>query len=104
MKRLICLLPVVLLLIASSLFAQSIPSDKYVHLTKGMSEAEVLSRFGSPTTVSYDSTRTRGRVGSGKVDLQSSEVKIFNYVGQPGEWITIIYIQSGKVIDYKRTK
>ena len=105
MKKLICLLPIITLFLASSLLAQSIPADKAIHLTNGMSEAEVLSRFGSPTTVSYGSTETKGTVGRrGSVDLRSTETKIYNYIGNPGEWITIIYIRDGKVVDYKRTR
>jgi len=104
MKRFICLVPIIILFATSSLLAQSIPADKAVHLTKGMSEAEVLSRFGQPTTVSYGSTETKGTIGGGRVDLRSTETKIYNYVGDPGEWITIIYIRNGKVVDYKRTR
>jgi hypothetical protein len=105
MKRFICLVPIIILFAISSLLAQSIPADKAIHLTKGMSEAEVLSRFGPPTTVSYGSTETKGRIGdSGRVKLRSTETKIYNYIGDPGEWNTIIYIQDGKVVDYKRTR
>ncbi len=105
MKRVICLVPIIVLVLASSLFAQSIPADKAIHLTNGMSEAEVLSRFGQPTSVSYGSTETKGSIGrSGSVNLRSTETKIFSYIGAPGEWMTIIYIRNGRVVDYKRTR
>ncbi len=37
-----------------------IPFERFKHVTKGMTEAEVLSRFGPPTRVEEDEVKSKG--------------------------------------------
>lgn len=84
--------------------AQQIPFDQFIHLKEGMTEAEVLSRFGQPTQVVEDEAQTRGTVRSGQVRLQTNVIKRYYYIGnkQAGEKTTIIHFRGGKVIKYER--
>lgn len=100
-----------------------IPHDKFIHLTNGMSEAEVLSRFGSPTNVEQDEAQTKGSidggtvvghvspggslsgtVSGGTIRSETTVIKRYYYIGDraKGEKTTIIHIKKGRVFHYER--
>ncbi len=100
-----------------------IPPDKFIHLTEGMSEAEVLSRFGSPTRIEQDEVQTKGTIDGGTVFGQVNPggtltgtvsggmirsetvvIKRYYYIGvhSRGEKTTIIHIKKGRVFKYER--
>ncbi|MGA2462794.1 MAG: DUF4124 domain-containing protein [Thermodesulfobacteriota bacterium] len=92
-----------------------IPHEKFIHLTKGMAEAEVLSRFGEPTRIVNDEARVSGGVVSGVVSPGGSVtgtvsggsievIKRYYYIGDKnkGEKTTIIHFRRGKVVNYER--
>jgi len=81
-----------------------IPFDKFKYLTEGMSEAEVLSRFGPPTKEVKDEIEVEGyftRKGSIKREVL---VKRYYYIGDPelGERTTIIHFKNGIVYKIER--
>lgn len=92
-----------------------IPHEKFIHLTKGMTEAEVLSRFGEPTRIVKDEATVSGGIVSGRVSpggavtgtvSGGSMVVItrYYYIGDKnkGEKTTIIHFRRGKVVNYER--
>lgn len=100
-----------------------IPHDKFIHLTNGMSEAEVLSRFGSPTNIEQDEAQTKGSIDGGTVSgyvspggslsgtvsggtirSETTVIKRYYYIGDRsrGEKTTIIHIKKGRVFHYER--
>jgi len=99
-----------------------IPFEKFKHVTKGMTEAEVLSRFGPPTREERDEVKSSGTISGGTVSGHVSPggsvsgsvsggtftgetvvVKKYYYIGDrsKGEQTRIIIFEKGKVIDYK---
>ncbi len=81
-----------------------IPFDKFKYLTEGMTEAEVLSRFGPPTKEVSDEFEVEGyfiRMGGVKRIVQ---VKRYYYIGNPdlGERTTIIHFRNGIVQKIER--
>jgi hypothetical protein len=92
-----------------------IPHDKFIHLTKGVTEAEVLSRFGEPTRIVEDKPTVVGGTVTGVVSPRGTvtgtvsggriiEVKRYYYIGDKnkGEKTTIIHFRRGKVVKYER--
>jgi len=99
-----------------------IPFEKFKHVTKGMTEAEVLSRLGPPTRVEEDEVKSSGTVSGGSVSgfvhpggqfsgsvsdrsfkTETVVVKRYYYIGDrsKGEQTRIIIFEKGKVVDYK---
>jgi len=99
-----------------------IPFEKFKHVTKGMTEAEVLSRLGPPTRVEEDEVKSSGTVSGGSVSGfvspggsvsgtvsggsykgETVVVKRYYYIGDrsKGEQTRIIIFEKGKVVDYK---
>jgi len=87
-----------------------------------MTEAEVLSRFGSPTRVEEDEVKSKGTISGGTVSGSVSPggsfsgtvsdssfksetvvVKKYYYIGDrsKGEQTRVIIFEKGKVVDYK---
>lgn len=87
-----------------------------------MTEAEVLSRFGSPTRVEEDVVKSSGTVSGGTVTGfvspggsisgtvsggsfkgETIVVKKYYYIGDrsKGEQTRVIIFEKGKVVDYK---
>jgi hypothetical protein len=97
-------LVVLLLVFSVNAAAQYIPTDKYVHITQGMTEAEVISRLGYPGNITEDEAKTTGSVSSGRVQMQTDIIKRYNYIGNKdaGEKTTIIHFRRGKVIKIER--
>jgi hypothetical protein len=92
-----------------------IPFEKFKYLQEGMTEAEVLSRFGEPTRVVKDEAKVSGGTISGEVsrsgDLSGTisersieVIKRYYYIGDKnkGEKTTIIHFQGGRVVKYER--
>jgi hypothetical protein len=90
-----------------------IPPDKFIHLTNGMTEAEVLSRFGPPTREVQDEAKTKGKVSgyvdpagsmSGNIRSKTTVLKRYYYIGDKGkgEKTTIIHFENGRVVRYER--
>ncbi len=71
-----------------------IPFEKFKYVQKGMTEAEVLSRFGHPTRVEEDEVKSKGTI-TGNVSLGGSlsarykgdafVVKRYYYIGDPSK-------------------
>ena len=99
-----------------------IPFEKFKYVQKGMTEAEVLSRFGPPTRVEEDEVNSKGTISGGTVSGHVSPgggvsgtvsggsfkgetfvVKRYYYIGDrsKGEQTRIIIFEKGKVVDYK---
>jgi len=99
-----------------------IPFERFKYVQKGMTEAEVLSRFGPPTRVEEDEVKSKGTVSGGSVSGfvspggsfsgsvsggsfkgETVVVKRYYYVGDrsKGEQTRIIIFEKGKVVDYK---
>ena len=88
-----------------------IPFEKFKYITKGMTEAEVLSRLGSPTREEQDEVKSKGKI-TGDVSPGGSlsasykggthTVKRYYYVGDrsKGEQTRIITFEKGKVVSY----
>ena len=89
-----------------------IPFEKFKYVQKGMTEAEVLSRFGPPTRVEEDEVKSKGTI-TGDVSrggaLNASykgnahTVKRYYYIGDrsKGEQTRVIIFEKGKAVDYK---
>jgi hypothetical protein len=99
-----------------------IPLEKFMHITKRMTEAEVLSRLGPPTREEWGEAKSTGTVSGGTVNgfvspggsisgtvsggSYSGEtivVKRYYYIGDrsKGEQTRVIIFEKGKVVDYK---
>lgn len=99
-----------------------IPFEKFKYVQKGMTEAEVLSRFGPPTRAEEDEVKSSGKVSGGSVSGhvnpggsfsgsvsggsfkgETVVVKRYYYIGDrsKGEQTRIITFEKGKVVDYK---
>ncbi len=99
-----------------------IPFEKFKYITKGMTEAEVLSRFGPPTRIEEDQVKSKGTTSGGTVTGivspggsisgtvsggsfkgETFVVKRYYYIGDrsKGEQTRIIIFEKGKVVDYK---
>jgi hypothetical protein len=89
-----------------------IPFEKFKYITKGMTEAEVLSRLGSPTREEESEVKSKGTITghvspggalSGGYHGQTHTVKRYYYIGDrsKGEQTRIIIFEKGKVVDYK---
>jgi len=89
-----------------------IPFEKFKYITKGMTEAEVLGRLGSPTREERDEVKSRGSISghvspggsfAGSVSERTVVVKKYYYIGDrsKGEQTRIIIFKKGKVVDYK---
>ena len=99
-----------------------IPFERFKYVQKGMTEAEVLSRFGPPTREERDEVKSSGTISGGTVSGHVSPggsvsgsvsggtfteetvvVKKYYYIGDrsKGEQTRIIIFEKGKVIDYK---
>ena len=99
-----------------------IPFEKFKYVIKGMTEAEVLSRFGPPTKEEQGEVKSRGTVSDGTVSGFVSRggsvsgivsggsyrgetivVKRYYYIGDrsKGEQTRIITFEKGKVVDYQ---
>jgi hypothetical protein len=99
-----------------------IPFEKFKYATKGMTEAEVLSRFGPPTRLEEDEVKSKGTVSggtvSGFVSLSGSVsgtvsggsfrgeaivVKKYYYIGDrsKGEQTRVIIFEKGRVVNYQ---
>jgi len=99
-----------------------IPFEKFKYVTKGMTEAEVLSRFGPPTREERDEAHSSGTISGGTVSGHVSPggsvsgsvsggtftgetvvVKRYYYIGDrsKGEQTRVIIFIKGKVVDYK---
>ncbi len=92
-----------------------IPFEKFKYVQKGMTEAEVLSRFGEPTRIVEDEAKVTGGTVTGHVSPGGSFsgtvsgrnidiIKRYYYVGDKnkGEKTTIIHFRKGKVTKYER--
>ena len=98
-----------------------IPFEKFKYITKGMSEAEVLSRLGPPTKEEQGEVKSRGTVSDGTVSEfvtpggsvsgtisggsyrgETIVVKRYYYIGDrsKGEQTRIITFEKGKVVSY----
>ena len=96
-----------------------VPLEKFMHITKGMTEAEVLSRLGSPTREEQGEVKSKGTVSggavSGFVDAggnfsgsvsggsfkgETIVVKRYYYIGDrsKGEQTRVITFEKGKVV------
>ena len=99
-----------------------IPFERFKYVQKGMTEAEVLSRFGPPTREEKDEEKSSGTISGGTVSGHVSPggslsgsvsggtfegetvvVKKYYYIGDrsKGEQTRIIIFEKGKVVDYK---
>jgi hypothetical protein len=76
-----------------------IPFEKFKYLTEGMTEAEVLMRFGQPTQIVADEVDTKVRLGGSGLIKREALVKKYYYIGNAdlGERTTIITIRNGRV-------
>lgn len=90
-----------------------IPFNKFKYLQERMTEAEVLSRFGSPTRETRDEAKTRGNIHgyvdpagamTGTMRGKTVVIKRYYYIGDKskGEKTTIIHFENGKVVRYER--
>ncbi len=81
-----------------------IPFNKFIYLTEGMSEAEVLSRIGSPTQVTKDEIEVEGYRTQKGVLRREVLVKRYYYIGDPdlGERTTVIHFKNGVVTKIER--
>jgi len=99
-----------------------VPFEKFKYITKGMTEAEVLGRLGSPTREEEGEVKSRGTVSGGSVSGfvqpgghfsgsvsdssyrgETFVVKKYYYIGDRsrGEQTRIIIFEKGRVVDYK---
>lgn len=99
-----------------------IPFERFKYVQKGMTEAEVLSRFGPPTRIEEDEVKSKGTISGGTVTGivspggsisgtvsggsfkgETVVVKRYYYIGDrsKGEHTRIIIFEKGKVVDYK---
>ena len=76
-----------------------IPFSKFKYLTEGMTEAEVLGRFGPPTQIVGDEIETRSRFGRRGLLRRESLVKRYYYIGNYdlGERTTVVHFTNGRV-------
>jgi len=88
-----------------------IPFEKFKYVQKGMTEAEVLSRFGPPTRLEEDELKSKGNITgnvspSGSLSASykgtSHTVKRYYYIGDrsKGEQTRVITFEKGKVVSY----
>ena len=89
-----------------------IPFERFKYVQKGMTEAEVLSRFGPPTREERDEVKSKGTITgdvsrggalSGSYKEEALVVKKYYYIGDrsKGEQTRVIIFEKGKVVDYK---
>jgi hypothetical protein len=89
-----------------------IPFEKFKYVQKGMTEAEVLSRFGPPTRVEEDEVKSKGTITgdvsrggalSASYKGEAHIVKRYYYIGDrsKGEQTRVIIFEKGKVVDYQ---
>jgi hypothetical protein len=76
-----------------------IPFGKFMHLTEGMTEAEVLMRVGQPTQIVADEVETRARLGRSGLIRNEALVKRYYYIGDAdlGERTTVITFRNGRI-------
>jgi hypothetical protein len=76
-----------------------IPFEKFKYLTEGMTEAEVLMRYGQATQIVADEIDTRVRVGGSGLIKREALVKKYYYIGNAdlGERTTIVTFRNGSV-------
>jgi hypothetical protein len=76
-----------------------IPFEKFKYLTEGMTEAEVLMRYGQPTQIVADEVDTRASLGGSGLIKREALVKKYYYIGNAdlGERTTIITLRNGRV-------
>jgi len=81
-----------------------IPFEKFIHLTEGMTEAEVLSRIGPPTREVSDEVEVKGYFRKGWMEKRKILVKRYYYLGDPelGERTTVIHFTNGIVQKIER--
>lgn len=81
-----------------------IPFTKFKYLTEGMTEAEVLGRFGPPTQIVGDEIRTRTGFGRRGLFRRESLIKRYYYIGNYdlGERTTVVHISNGRVFRIER--
>ncbi len=81
-----------------------IPFNKFIYLTEGMSEAEVLSRVGPPTQVTKDEVEVEGYLTQKGILKREALVKRYYYIGDPdlGERTTVIHFKNGVVTKIER--
>ena len=81
-----------------------IPFNKFIYLTEGMSEAEVLSRVGPPTQVTKDEIEVEGYFTQKGILKREVLVKRYYYIGDPdlGERTTVIHFKNGMVTKIER--
>lgn len=98
-----------------------IPFEKFKYITKGMTEAEVIGRLGSPTREEQSEVKSKGTVSGGSVSgfvspggsfsgtvsdrsfkSETVVVKKYYYIGDrsKGEQTRIITFEKGKVVSY----
>lgn len=76
-----------------------IPFEKFKYLSEGMTEAEVLARFGQPTQIVADEVDTKARLGKSGLIKRETLVKKYYYIGNAelGERSTIVTFRDGRV-------
>jgi hypothetical protein len=81
-----------------------IPFNKFIYLTEGMSEAEVLSRVGPPTQVTKDEIEVEGYFTQKGILKREVLMKRYYYIGDPdlGERTTVIHFKNGVVTKIER--
>lgn len=81
-----------------------IPFNKFIYLTEGMSEAEVLSRVGPPTQVTKDEIEVEGYLTQKGILKREVLVKRYYYIGDPdlGERTTVIHFKNGIIHKIER--
>jgi hypothetical protein len=89
-----------------------VPFEKFKYITKGMTEAEVLSRLGSPTREEESEVKSKGTI-TGNISpggaLNASyngnahAVKKYYYIGDrsKGEQTRVITFEKGRVVSYQ---
>lgn len=81
-----------------------VPFEKFIFITEGMSEAEVLSRLGPPTREVGDEIESSGLGGRRGFLKRESLVKRYYYIGNSdlGERTTVIHFKNGVVEKIER--
>jgi len=89
-----------------------IPFEKFKYITKGMAEAEVLSRLGPPTREEESEVKSKGTITGGvspggalnaSYKGNTHTVKRYYYIGDrsKGEQTRVIIFEKGKVVSYQ---
>jgi hypothetical protein len=81
-----------------------IPFSQFKYLTEGMTEAEVLGRFGPPTQIVGDEIQTRSGLGRRGLFRRESLIKRYYYIGNYdlGERTTVLHFSNGRVFRIER--